>query len=164
MNTTEFRIGFLGMLAAFAICGCAGTGPLNAVSVVALDDTATLQTDQTMTGFQTSVQLRNGGARAVYVAGCGPDAEKQVGSKWVRVWTPVCGGALWRALGPRDSITVPVRISAFINGNGYPQLDPGFSPGIFRLIFRVADVPLPGPKDKVRFRASSSFVVKSAAP
>jgi hypothetical protein len=158
------RLGFLALIASLAISGCAGNHPLTAVSIVALADTVPLHTDQILTVLETSVRLHNAGARIVYIGGCGPDAEKQIASHWVTVWTPVCGGGPWRPLGPGESVTVPVRIAAFTNGNGYPRLDPRFTPGVFRLVFRVADVPVPGPSDKARFCASSNFVVKGATP
>lgn len=163
MNMIERPVVLFGMFAAFAVCACAGIGPLKAVSVEALDDTTTLQEDQSLTALQTRVMVRNSGSKPVYLGPCGPDAQKQIGSQWVTVWTPVCGGGSWRMLGARDSVIVPVEVSAFTQSNGYPQLDPRFGPGVFRLVFRIAEVPYPTKKDKAAFRYSTSFLVKGTS-
>jgi len=152
------------MLGAFAVSACAENGALKAVSVEALDDTTTLQQNQTLTALQTRVLVRNSGSRPVYLGPCGPDAQKQIGSHWVTVWTPVCGGGAWSTLGARDSVVIPVQISAFTQRNGYPQLDPRFVPGVFRLVFRVAEAPSPTQSHRAGFRFSTSFVVKGTSP
>lgn len=164
MTRIQKRVVLFRMFAAFAVSACAGNGILKAVSVEALDDTTTLQQNQTLTALQTRVLVRNSGGRPVYLGPCGPDAQTQNGSEWVTVWTPVCGGGTWSMLRPRDSVVIPVQISAFTQRNGYPQLDPRFVPGVFRLVFRVGEVPSPMQRGKAEFRFSTTFVVKGTSP
>ncbi len=144
--------------------GCAGRQQWSAVSIRVIGDTALLQRTANSSSFHITVIIRNDSPQPLYGGGCGPDAERKIGEKWVTVWTPVCADGLVATLQPGDSAVVPVMVLGFTRPNAIPQLDPRFGPGLYRLVFKLALERRGGnsPMPKFHFRRSTTFVVKDA--
>jgi len=64
------------------------------------------------------------------------EAQRDIEGTWTTVFTPARFSNCLAALGPGDSIVVPVRITAYTN-HTLPKLDPRMKPGRYRIVFGV---------------------------
>jgi hypothetical protein len=123
--------------AAFAIGGCATHRVPLAVEVRALQDTVAFQRNLEATFFSVTAVVQNRDARAVYVSGCGPAAQREIDGTWTTVFSPVCvGSSAWIVM-PGDSVNIPVTLYGFTSANMLPKLDPRADSGRYRLVFFI---------------------------
>lgn len=91
-----------------------------------------------VTSFSVTVVVRNDGATAIMFGGCGPEAQREIDGAWATVWSPICFSSGTATVMPKDSVTIPITVSAFTSPGREPQLDPRMVAGRYRLRFGVS--------------------------
>jgi hypothetical protein len=128
-----------GLVIVAAICmGCASSNQSLSVAIRASRDSVPLVTNTQGVSFSVPAIVRNNEARAVFVTGCGPAAEREIDGKWVVVFSPVCMQGLAVQVSAGDSAVIPVTLYGYSAAGLLPRLDPRAQPGNYRLIFDVS--------------------------
>jgi hypothetical protein len=88
--------------------------------------------------FSVPVVISNNDSRALYVGGCGPSAERDIGGQWTTVFSPACiGDQVWK-VDAGDSIVIPVTLYGYTADAMLPRVDVDKAQaGVYRLIFYV---------------------------
>jgi hypothetical protein len=151
------------LLVAVVVGSCATHTPPLAVAIHSLKDTVVFQRDPGATSFNVTAVVQNRDSRPVYVVGCGPSAQRDIGGTWTTVFIPACiQGSSWM-VPSGDSVMIPVILYGFTTANMLPRLDSRAGPGRYRLLFSVAPTaPSLGPTSpsSVQQVASSPFILR----
>lgn len=115
--------------------GCASSSRPLSVAIQPLKDSVPLVRNPEAASFQISVVVRNNESRPIYLVGCGPSAEREIGGSWTTVFNPSCLTPNTKTVSANDSVEIPVLLYGYTNGG--PTLDPRALPGRYRLIFYV---------------------------
>lgn len=126
---------------------------------IAEDSTALLLTPE-VGSFKVTAAVTNEDSRTIYLGGCGPQAQRQIGTEWQTVWTGMCVGAPgMTAIQPGDSLKFPVAIVGFRQPNRVPAFDPRITTGTYRLLFGLAAAAGGTEPISVKWYPSTSFIL-----
>lgn len=122
-----------------ALCSACATAPKHIdVSVNVAPDTVRLLETADGVILRADAVVSNGESYPVYIVGCGPAAERQIGESWKEVFSPVCATSGNRLAEPKSAMTVSVMLYGFTKPGLAPRLDPLAQPGLYRFVFQVS--------------------------
>lgn len=164
ISAIRLRGGFLLFsIAATLVAGCASPGTIPSVTISPKPDTVAVTRNENGLSFQLTSVIANHGPGPVYVLPCGLELQRSIGGVWTPVWSPVCvTSEIPAEIREGTSLTLPTNGSAFTSPTTFPQLDPRFIAGSYRILWQLGygDYPKeslsPLPIGRV---SSSPFVV-----
>jgi hypothetical protein len=110
--------------------------------------------------FRVTAAVTNEGSRTIYLGGCGPQAQRQIGTEWQTVWTGMCVAAPgMTAIEPGDSLKFPVVIAGSRLPNRVPSFDSRITSGTYRLLFGLAGAVGGTEPVAVKWYPSTSFIL-----
>jgi hypothetical protein len=140
---------------------CASSRDLVQARIVIAEDTTILVVTPEVGSFSVHAAITNTGSRPIYLGGCGPEAQRRIGTEWQTVWTEICAGTPGISpIAPGDSLRFPVVVFGFRQPNRLPAFDPRIQPGVYRLLFGLTTegagttAPI-----SLAFRPSTEFIV-----
>lgn len=143
------------------IAACARSPESISARILIAEDTTILVLTPDAGSFRVNAAIINEGPRTLYLGGCGPEAQRMIGTEWQTVWTPICVGTPGMTSIPAgDSLRFPVVVFGFREPNHLPALDPRIQTGVYRLRFGLAKIApdATGPVPLVRY-PSTAFIV-----
>ena len=141
--------------------GCASTSEFAPMRIVIEQHTTNLARTTETQSFSVNAAIFNDGPKPLYLAGCGPEAQRQIDNQWHTIWSPICVGSPGMTqVAPGDSLKFPVVVLAYTKPNMEPALDPRFQAGLYRLRFALGEngSSIIGP-NALRLHPSSEFTV-----
>jgi hypothetical protein len=140
---------------------CAHSPDLVQATIVIAQDTTILVLTPEVGSFRVVAAIANTGSRTIYLGGCGPEAQRKIGTDWQTIWTPICVGAPGvTPIAAGDSVSFPVVVFGFRQPNRLPAFDPRMQTGSYRLLFGLAGDAV-GSTTPMAFelRPSTEFIV-----
>jgi len=140
---------------------CARSPESISARILIAEDTTILVLTPDVGSFRVNAAITNEGSATLYLGGCGPEAQRKIGTEWQTVWTPICAGTSGTtAIAAGDSSKFPVVVFGFRQPNRLPALDPRIQSGVYRLLFGLAKAgpDATGPVGLTRY-PSTNFIV-----
>lgn len=142
---------------------CATSQLRPAVNIRVASDIVHLRKFDQGASLDINAFIENQESRPIYLVGCWPGAEREIGGTWAEVFSPVCLQSRTQEIAPGGSSTIPVHLYGYTAGQLLPRLDPRAQPGLYRLIFSLTTDPPNGgnrvTSPKTVRLTSSTFVV-----
>lgn len=116
---------------------CAARHRPLSVRIRVVGDTISLRQFAEGVSLDAKALVENQESHSVYIVGCWPSAERDIGGAWTQVFAPVCVDGRTHEIAAAASAVIPITLYGFTATNMLPRLDPRAEPGKYRLIFSV---------------------------